>query len=90
MAVKSLYTDELWKRYCDKVIDSKEEFTIKKYPQLDPFFDFQKESDKIKTLVSDQTLNSIANHSLINFNFIFTSFFQGIQKKFNIICTKFR
>ena len=43
MAVKSLYTDELWQRYYDKVVDGKEEFVIKKYPQLDPFFDFQKE-----------------------------------------------
>ena len=54
MAVKSLYTDELWQKYYDKVVDGKEEFVIKKYPQLDPFFDFQNDSDKIKKLVSGE------------------------------------
>ena len=72
MAVKSLYTDELWQRYYDKVVDGKEEFVIKKYPQLDPFFDFQKESDKIKKLVSDGSLKSITNHSFLPFVKILT------------------
>ncbi|MCC9072722.1 hypothetical protein LNQ49_14135 [Flavobacterium sp. F-65] len=72
MAVKSLYTDELWKRYYDKVVDGKAEFAIKKYPQLDPFFDFQNQSDKIKDLVSDATLNSVANHPFLPFVKILT------------------
>ena len=67
MAVKSLYTDELWQRYYDKVVDGKEEFAVKKYPQLDPFFDFQNDNEKIKQLVSDVSLNAIANHSFLPF-----------------------
>lgn len=72
MAVKSLYTDELWQRYYDKVVNGKEEFVIKKYPQLDPFFDFKKDSDKIKRLVSDINLKSIGNHSFLPFIKILT------------------
>lgn len=72
MAVYSLYTDELWQRYYDKVTDSKEEFAIKKYPQLDPFFDFQNESNSIRHLVSDTSLKSIANHSFLPFVKILT------------------
>ena len=72
MAVKSLYTDELWQRYYGKVVDGKEEFVIKKYPQLDPFFDFQKDSDNIKKLLSDGSLKAIANHSFLPFVKILT------------------
>ena len=72
MAVHSLYTNELWQRYYDKVVDGKEDFEIKKYPQLDPFFDFQNDSDKIKKLVSDSSLNAIANHSFLPFIKILT------------------
>lgn len=72
MAIKSLYTDELWQRYHDKVVDGKEKFVIKKYPQLDPFFDFQKDSHKIKKLVSDSSLKAIANHSFLPFVKILT------------------
>lgn len=72
MAVKSLYTDKLWQRYYDKVVDGKEQFVIKKYPQLDPFFDFKKDSDKIKKLVSDGSLESINNHSFLPFVKILT------------------
>lgn len=86
MAVKSLYTDELWQRYYDKVVDGKEEFVIKKYPQLDPFFDFQNDSDKIKKLVSEGSLNAIANHSFLPFVKILTKTprfrYQETEKQF--------
>lgn len=72
MAVKSLYTDELWQRYYDKVVDGKEEFAIKKYPQLDPFFDFKNNSDQIKKLVSDTNLKAISNHPFLPFVKILT------------------
>jgi len=86
MAVKSLYTDELWQRYYDKVVDGKEEFAIKKYPQFDPFFDFKKDSDKINKLVSDGSLNNIANHSFLPFVKILTKTprfrYQETEKQF--------
>ena len=72
MAVKSLYTDELWQRYYDKVVDGREEFVIKKYPQLDPFFNFQSECGQIKKLVSDSNLKAIANHPFLPFVKILT------------------
>lgn len=86
MAIKSLYSEELWQRYYDKVVDGKEEFAIKKYPQLDPFFDFKKDSYKIKKLVSDINLKSIANHSFLPFIKILTKTprfrYQETEKQF--------
>lgn len=88
MAVKSLYTDELWQRYYDKVVDSKEDFAIKKYPQLDPFFDFQNESNKIKKMVSDKNLKEIAQHSFLPFVKILTKTprfrYQESEKKYTL------
>lgn len=88
MTIKSLYTDELWQRYYDKVVDGKEEFAIKKYPQLDVFFDFKSESDKIKKLVSDLSLNSIAKHSFLPFVKILTKTpryrYQESEKRFGL------
>lgn len=88
MAIYSLYTDELWQKYFDKVTDSKEEFAIKKYPQLDPYFDFQNESNKVKSLVSDTSLKSIANHSFLPFVKILTKTprfrYQELEKQYGL------
>jgi RNA-directed DNA polymerase len=47
--VQTLFDQELWDRFEKKIRDSKS--NIKTYPQLDPYFDFSKNSDSIKNLV---------------------------------------
>ncbi len=68
----SLYTDELWERFAAKFGKFESEVKVKKYPQLDPYFNFFKHKDEIKKLVSDPTLEKIATHSFLPFVKILT------------------
>jgi RNA-directed DNA polymerase len=68
----SLYNTDIWERFCKKFGGTAEEFELKTYPQLDPFFNFFEDKIKIQKLVSDPTLKSVAKHSFIPFVKILT------------------
>lgn len=63
----SLYTDELWERFSNKILSASGNFQIKKYPQFDPYYNFEEDSDRLKKLVEDPTLVSVRNHSFLPF-----------------------
>jgi RNA-directed DNA polymerase len=68
----SLYTDEIWNKFREKFGTTKEQFEIKKYPQLDPYFNFLKDHKKIQKLLADPTLKKVAEHSFVPFVKILT------------------
>ena len=72
MVNNSLYSDERWQRFKDKFGKTASEFKLKKYPQLDPYFDFFNFSELIKAKVSDPTLKAIQSHSFLPFLKILT------------------
>lgn len=72
MELLSLYSKSVWKNYSEKFGTSKKEFELKKYPHLDPFFNFFDHKEKIHNLISDPTLQSVASHSFIPFVKILT------------------
>lgn len=45
-----LFSEEIWNKY---VLHIEEDFQLKTYPHLDPFFDFRLHKEKIKQLVSN-------------------------------------
>lgn len=55
-----IYSDELWERFVDKVVQADKPKT---YKQFDNTFDFVRDSRKIKALVSDPTFKKLASHS---------------------------
>ncbi len=68
----SLYTEDIWKRFCEKLGTSEEEFELKKYPQFDPYYNFLNSSKKLQDLVSDPTLEAVSKHSFLPFVKILT------------------
>ena len=72
MNEKSLYSSELWDRFCEKIGATDEEFELKKYPQFDPYYNFLNSSDKLKKIVSDSSLKSVSQHSFLPFVKILT------------------
>lgn len=67
MSTLSLYNDDIWNRFTKKFGTTINEFHLKTYPQLDPYFNFFERSDEIKDLVSDTTLESVVKHPFIPF-----------------------
>jgi RNA-directed DNA polymerase len=59
-----LYTEAIWNTYCQKV---EKDFKLKTYPQLDPYFNFQKEKAEIKSIISDLNLEKIKRHGFLPF-----------------------
>lgn len=55
-----MYTEELWEAFYGKILKHKKPKT---YRHFDDVFDFEKSSNKIKDLVSDPTLKSVATFS---------------------------
>ncbi|SHM54437.1 reverse transcriptase domain-containing protein [Mucilaginibacter sp. OK098] len=72
MAKDSLYTDEIWLRFKDKFGQTPSSFKLKKYPQLDPYFDFLNYSELVKEKIEDSSLKSIQTHSFTPFVKILT------------------
>lgn len=72
MKQQSLFTEELWGNFLNKIGETPISFELKTYPQLDPYFNFLKNSSEIKKLVSDESLESIAQHSFLPFIKILT------------------
>lgn len=72
MVNNSLYSDERWQRFKDKFGNTSAEFKLKKYPQLDPYFDFLNFSEQIQAKVCDPTLKAIRSHSFLPFLKILT------------------
>ena len=60
----SLYTEDIWNSFTEKV---EEGFKLKTYPHFDPFFDFKKHKSQIKKLVSDTSGNRVSKHSFLPF-----------------------
>ena len=60
--MKRIYSDKLWEEYVEKVED---DFRIKIYPQFDPYFDFPKDKEKIRHLVSDPTFKGLKSHNQV-------------------------
>lgn len=72
MKDNSLYTEDSWQRFMLKFGNTESDFELKTYPQLDPYFNFYKNSSAIKKLVADQSLASIAKHPFLPFIKILT------------------
>ncbi|AWH85260.1 hypothetical protein HYN59_09070 [Flavobacterium album] len=72
MIKNTLYTEELWESFVEKNGKTKNEFNLKTYPQLDPYFNFLENSSEIKNLISDPTLKKVSEHSFLPFIKILT------------------
>jgi hypothetical protein len=57
-----VYSKDLWDRYVEKVEDN---FTIKKYPHFDPYFNFPESKDKLHDIVKDITGKAITEHPFL-------------------------
>ena len=62
--MKTLYTKTVWDSYCDKV---ENDFHLKTYPQFDPYFNFQKDKDRLKSIVSDPSFKKVNSHDFLPF-----------------------
>lgn len=60
----TLYTEEIWEAYCKKVED---DFKLKTYPQLDPYFNFKKDKALLKAILSDPSHRKIKSHDFLPF-----------------------
>ncbi len=60
----TLYTEEIWEAYCKKVED---DFKLKTYPQLDPYFNFQKDKAILKAILSDPTHKKVKSYDFLPF-----------------------
>lgn len=60
----SLFDESLWVKYVERIEES---FELKTYPQFDPYFNFPKEKDRLKNLLSDTTGKKVASHSFLPF-----------------------
>ena len=60
----SIFNEDAWSSFVKKV---EEKFELKKYPQFDSYFNFPKEKDKLKQLVSDQTGKKVGAHPFLPF-----------------------
>ena len=60
--MKTIFSEELWQEYVAKV---EKDFTLKTYPQFDPFFNFPRDKDRIHYLISDPTFQRMKNHDFI-------------------------
>lgn len=67
MKTYSLYDINVWQRFVEKHGISEHEFEIKTYAQFDPHFNFFKNNNQIRDLVSDPTLEKVFKHSFIPF-----------------------
>lgn len=72
MSSLSLYSEDLWERFSEKIGITKKGFELKKYPQFDPYFNFPSQRNLLKKLVEDPSLNSIKKHSFLPFVKILT------------------
>lgn len=68
----SLYSHDLWERFCEKYGKSEAKFELKTYPQFDPFFNFFERKTEIQELVSDPALKKVSTHSFLPFVKILT------------------
>lgn len=68
----SLFSEEIWDAFCTKIGNTEKEFKKKTYLHFDRSFDFLKNKDKIKELVSDKSLKKISKHSFSPFIKILT------------------
>ncbi len=57
--IKSMYTNELWDEYVEKV---ENDFQLKTYPQFDPYFDFPTHKERLQTILSDPTFGRIKQY----------------------------
>ena len=72
MANNSLFSEDSWRRFMLKFGTSENDFELKTYPQLDPYFNFYKNNSAVKSLVADDSLDSIAKHPFLPFIKILT------------------
>lgn len=63
----SLYNEDIWARFCEKIGSSPSKFKLKTYVHFDKPFNFLKRSKEIKRLVSDPSLQKIAHHAFLPF-----------------------
>lgn len=86
MKKKTLFTEQLWESFINKIGKTEDEFELKTYPHLDPYFNFLENSSEIKSMVSDPSLSSVAKHSFLPFVKILTKTpryrFQENEKKY--------
>jgi RNA-directed DNA polymerase len=62
--MKTLYTESIWEAYCKK---TEEDYHSKTYPHFDPIFNFEKNKNTLKKIVSDPTLSKVARHDFLPF-----------------------
>lgn len=62
--MKTLYNESSWDAFCNRIED---DYRIKSYPHFDPLFNFVKDKNKIKELVSDPTHARVAGHDFLPF-----------------------
>ena len=60
--MKSIFTEELWIEFVEKVENN---FTLKTYPHLDPYFNFPQRKKELYNLLSDRTFKRMKNHNFI-------------------------
>jgi len=60
--MKTIFTEELWKEYVEKVED---DFNLKTYPQFDPYFNFPIDKQRLHSLLSDPTFKRVKSHNFI-------------------------
>jgi RNA-directed DNA polymerase len=65
----SLYSPELWSRFCEKICNP---FELKTYSHLDPHFNFPDNKEKLHQLISDPSLESVSKHHFLPFIKILT------------------
>lgn len=65
----SIYTEDLWARYADKVLSEKKEKT---YKHFDNVFDFASQNLKLKKILEDESFHKILKHSFSPFVKILT------------------
>ncbi|MCT1525653.1 antiviral reverse transcriptase Drt2 [Sphingobacterium hotanense] len=63
MVNAQLYSADVWKRFVEKTLKSKE----KRYKHFDHRFDFSKHNEKIRDLVRDPKLKRISTHAFLPF-----------------------
>ena len=62
--MKRIFSPELWEQYVEKVED---DFTLKTYPQFDPYFNFPLEKQRLNKLLSSPDSSGIAHHDFLPF-----------------------
>lgn len=60
--MKRIFSEELWQEYVEKVEDG---FSLKTYPQLDPYFNFPEDKKKLYQIISDSSLKRMGNYDFV-------------------------